>query len=48
MLQLTNDKHVFKWVDEAFLDEIEFVAIKAVELEEYVNDIKITSQQHRV
>ena len=38
---MSNDKHVFKWVDEALHDEIKIVAVKAVRIEDEVKHMKM-------
>ena len=42
MLYLENDNHVFKWVDEAFTDEIQQLNYQVRMLEEEVQSLKAT------
>ncbi|XP_010454794.1 PREDICTED: uncharacterized protein At4g04775-like [Camelina sativa] len=38
--KLRNDEHTFKWVDEAFVNEIDTLDAKTVELEKQLKDIR--------
>ncbi|XP_024013675.1 uncharacterized protein At4g04775-like [Eutrema salsugineum] len=41
--KLNNDNHTFKWVDEAFLNEIEALAFRIGRLEEEVKELRTVS-----
>ncbi|KAL0694845.1 hypothetical protein Bca4012_062025 [Brassica carinata] len=37
--KLENDNHIFKWVDEALLNEVDTLSLKIARLEEVINEI---------